>query len=350
MNPFIQLKKAALVILVGLVLACFALPQRVHATDLGSVLPGGNTADGLGVLTSLTTGGYNTGTGWSSLKTVSNGSFNTGIGAGALVLNTGDSNTGVGVAALLLNTSGTQNVAVGTAALASNTAGSFNTANGVDALQNNTTGGNNTANGIAALRNNITGSDNTALGDAAGVMVTTANNVICIGAPGNNVDNSCYIGNIFSSTVTESAVFVNSNGRLGTMTSSKRFKEHIKRMDKASEAILALRPVTFRYKKSIDPDGVPQFGLVAEDVEKVNPDLVVRDKEGKPYSVRYDQVNAMLLNEFLKEHKKVEDLTKDFQTTVAQQQKQIEALTAGLQKVSAQLEASKPAPQVVNNP
>src|SRR5204863_198422 len=139
----------------------------------------------------------------------------------------------------------------------------------------------------------------------------------------------------------------------GTTTSSKRFKEHIKPMGKSSEALLALQPVTFHYKKEIDPAGTPQLGLVAEDVEKVNPDLIVRDKEGKPYSVRYDQVNAMLLNEFLKEHRKndqQESKIEQQEAKIARQQKQIEALTAGLQKVNAQLEASKPAPQVVNNP
>ena len=126
------------------------------------------------------------------------------------------------------------------------------------------------------------------------------------------------------------------------MTSSARYKEEIKPMAKASETLFALTPVTFRYKKEIDPAGASQLGLVAEDVEKVNPNLVVRDKEGKPYTVRYDQVNAMLLNEFLKEHRKVEELEANF----AWQQKQIEALTAGLQKMSAQLEASQPAKQV----
>ena len=145
-------------------------------------------------------------------------------------------------------------------------------------------------------------------------------------------------------------VFVNPDGKLGTLTSSARFKTDIKPMDKTSEAILSLKPVTFRYKKEIDPTGTSQFGLVAEDVEKVNSDLVVRDKGGKPYSVRYEQVNAMLLNEFLKEHRKVEQQRKDFEAAIAQQQKQIEALTAGLQKVSAQIEASNPARQVVNNP
>ena len=162
-------------------------------------------------------------------------------------------------------------------------------------------------------------------------------------------------------------VIVNANGRLGTIVSSARFKEEIKPMDKASEAILALKPVTFRYKPELDPDGIPQFGLVAEDVEKVNPDLVAHDDQGKPYTVRYEAVNAMLLNEFLKEHKAVVEEQRKVQeqgatiaqlksvlakqeTAAAQHQKQIEALTAGLQKVSAQLEGSKPAPQVVNNP
>jgi Chaperone of endosialidase len=140
-------------------------------------------------------------------------------------------------------------------------------------------------------------------------------------------------------------VVVNPNGKLGTVASSQHFKDDIKPMDKASEAILALKPVTFHYKKEVDPEGIPQFGLVAEQVEKVNPDLVARDEQGKVYTVRYDAVNAMLLNEFLKEHRKNEEQ----EATIARQQKQIDALTAGLKKVSAHLEASKPAPQVVNN-
>jgi hypothetical protein len=133
-------------------------------------------------------------------------------------------------------------------------------------------------------------------------------------------------------------VVVNSTGKLGVSTSSLRFKDEIKPMDKASDAILALKPVTFRYKKEVDPDGAQQFGLVAEDVAKVNHDLVIRDHGGKPFTVRYDAVNAMLLNEFLKEHQTVQELKKEVAT-----------LTAGLQKVTAQLEMSKPAPQVVNN-
>ena len=161
----------------------------------------------------------------------------------------------------------------------------------------------------------------------------------------------CFIGNIFSqSSPSGTAVFVNSDGKLGTTVSSRRFKDDIKPMAKTSEAILALKPVTFRYKKELDPTRIAQFGLVAEDVEKINPDLVARDEQGKPYSVRYDAVNAMLLNEFLKEHRKVEQLKKDFECKIADQQKQIEALTAGLQKVNAQVELSKPVPRtVVNN-
>jgi len=168
------------------------------------------------------------------------------------------------------------------------------------------------------------------------------------------VDNSCYIGNIFGSTsVNGVAVLVNSNGRLGTMTSSARYKNEIKPMAKESEALFSLTPVTFRYKKEIDSAGIQQLGLIAEDVEKVNPDLIVRDQEGKPYSVRYDQVNAMLLNEFLKEHKAFVEEQRKVQeqgASIARLEQQIEALNVGLQKVSAQLQASKPAPQVVNNP
>jgi len=147
-------------------------------------------------------------------------------------------------------------------------------------------------------------------------------------------------------------VIIGSNGQLGTVTSSARFKEAIKPMDKASEAILALKPVTFRYKHDLDPDGVPQFGLVAEQVEKVNPDLVVRDEDGKVSTVRYEAVNAMLLNEFLKEHSKVEEqqgTIAQLKTAAARQQKQIEALAATVQKVSNQLELNKAAQQVVAN-
>jgi hypothetical protein len=284
--------------------------------------PGGNTAEGQAALLSLTTGGFNTAVGFLSLRSNTTNSFNTAVGAGALLANTADENTATGAGALLSNTTGLQN-----------------TANGVFALFSNTTGLDNTATGDFALHSNTTGSGNTALGHFAGGNVTTADNVICIGASveGFNVSNTCFIGNIFNATATGgSAIFIDGDNKLGTVTSSKRFKEDIKQMGTASEALFSMKPVSFRYKKKIDPAGISQFGLVAEDVEKVNPDLVVRDKEGRPYSVRYDQVNAMLLNEFLKEHRKVE-----------QMQKQIDALTADLQRVSAQIEVSKPAPQIV---
>jgi hypothetical protein len=315
------------------------------------------------------------------------GNFNTALGAGALLLNNGDTNTAIGAAALLLNTTGPTNTAVGVGALSSNTFGGGSTAVGYQALASqtgrggstaigsnalasqtdgeantatgaaaleSTTGSRNTANGFTALRDS-TGNDNTALGAGAGGNVTTASNVICIGAgvSGANVDNSCYIGNIFGSTSANGVgVLVNSNGRLGTMTSSARYKDEIKPMAKASEALFALTPVTFRYKKEIDSAGIQQLGLIAEDVEKVNPDLIVRDKEGKPYSVRYDQVNAMLLNEFLKEHKAFVEEQRKVQeqgASIARLEQQIEALNVGLQKVSAQLELSKPTPQTVLN-
>ena len=252
----------------------------------------------------------------------------------------------VGYQALASQTGRGGSTAIGSSALASQTDGEANTAIGAAALES-TTGSRNTANGFTALRDS-TGNDNTALGAGAGGNVITASNVICIGAGvfGANVDNSCYIGNIFGSTsVNGVGVLVNSNGRLGTMTSSARYKDEIKPMAKASEALFALTPVTFRYKKEIDSAGIQQLGLVAEDVEKVNPDLIVRDKEGKPYSVRYDQVNAMLLNEFLKEHNAFVEEQRKVQeqgATIASLEQRIEALTVGLQKVSAQLAAASP--------
>jgi hypothetical protein len=369
MNPLIHVRKATPVFFVALALACLALRQRAQATDWDGVLPGGSTADGVGVLADQTSGSGNSGFGYLALRFLTDGSDNTAmgdialfnnhsgkentaIGSGALSLNDidgmgfGSENSAFGYYALVNNIDGRGNSAFGWRALATNYAGSQNAAIGYRALVKNIIGNFNTAIGNSALAFNNTGSSNTALGFAAGSNVTTAENVICIGTPGANVSNSCYVGQIFNTTSSGgTAVFINSDGKLGTSTSSQRFKEEIKPMDKASESILALKPVTFRYKHELDPDHIPQFGLVAEEVEKVNPDLVVRDKEGKPYSVRYDQVNAMLLNEFLKEHGKVEKLEAAF----ARQQKQIEALTAGLQKVSAQLKVSKPAPQTVLN-
>src|SRR5437773_6207956 len=324
---------------------------------------GGNTAEGQSALLGLTTGLYNTAVGIYSVLSLSDGNFCTGVGAGTLLSNTADENTATGAGALLSHTDGAgstangafalfsdttgiDNTAVGSRALLLSTTGGFNTAIGQAAMLNNDTGSSNVAIGVQALGNNVSGSNNIVLGNVAGSGVTTANDVICINAGGENVDSSGYMGGIFNATSSGgSAVFINSAGKLGTSTSSQRFKDEIKPMKQASAALYALKPVSFHYKKEIDPRGTKQFGLVAEEVEKVNPDLVVRDKEGNPYSVRYDQVNAMLLNEFLKEHRKVQEL----ETTVAQQQKQIDALATGLEKVSAKVETRNPAPKIAAN-
>jgi Chaperone of endosialidase len=359
MNPLIQLKKATPLFLV--VLACFGLSPMAQALlpppppDGG--YPGQNTAEGDGALFDLTTGVENTAVGYHALIRTTTGDDNTATGSGALNSNTtGSNNTANGVQALFFNTRGSLNTATGTEALFNNTTALFNTAMGYRALFSNT-GLSNTANGYQALFRNTIGGFNIALGHQAGMNLTTGSNNIDIGNAGvagdsnkirigkQGTHNGTFIAGISGVAVMGSQVVVNANGRLGVAASSARFKEAIKLMDKASEAIHALKPVTFRYQKGIDPQGIPQFGLVAEDVEKVNRDLVVRDKEGKPYTVRYEAVNAMLLNEFLKEHRKNEEQ----EATIARQQKQIEAFTAGLQKVSAQLEASKSAPQIVNN-
>jgi len=271
-----------------------------------------------------------------------------------------NSNTAEGTQALFSNTTGNANTAIGVGTLYKNTTGTGNTATGMAALGSNTTGFSNTAIGTMALMMNTTGNYNVTLGVSAGESLSTGDNNIDIGHNvsgvagesntiriGNKDIIATYISGITGQTVVGgAAVFVDSSGKLGTMTASTRFSDQIKPMNKASEAILTLKPVTFRYKQEIDPKRIQRFGLIAEEVEKVDPDLVGRDEKGKVYSVRYDAVNAMLLNEFLKEHRTV----KEQGAMIARQQKQIEALTAGLQKVSAQLEASKPAPQVVNNP
>jgi hypothetical protein len=376
------MKKNTLALAIVSLLTGFAFLQPVHAVvpspDGG--YPNFNTAEGTNALQNLTTGAGNTAAGWYSLFTNSTGDLNTAIGAGTLVSNsTGSHNTANGALALLLNTTGEFNTAIGYRALFNNTEGFVNTATGVTALQNNTTGiyntaiGNsalaanvngqsNTALGTGALESNISGNGNTALGQGAGGGVTTAQNVICIGANvgGENLDNTTWIGNVFNVTTnsgTTAPVIVSNDGQLGTVVSSERFKKDIAAMNNASDAILSLRPVTFHYKT--DTKGTPQFGLIAEEVSKVNPELVLLDKEGKPYTVRYDAVNAMLLNEFLKEHRKVEKLEATMtkqevaaakqEAKIAQQQKQIEALTAGLQRVSAQLQLDKAAPRTVLN-
>jgi hypothetical protein len=372
MKTLIKIPIPSFLIALILALVCIGLSPKAQALNPppDGGYPGGNTAEGQAALASLTTGTYNTAVGVFSLLSNTTNSFNTGVGAGTLLANTADENTATGAGALLnnttaagntadgafalfTNTTGSDNTAVGQNALLDNTTASFNTAIGWGALAANTTGHDNTAVGLAALFNNTTGTFNICVGSGAGSGATTANNSICIGANGNNVNNSCYIGQIFGATSAgETAVFINASGQLGTLTSSKRFKEEIKPMEQASEVLLALKPVTFRYKKEIDPARTSQFGLVAEEVEKVNRDLVVRDKDGKPYSVRYEQVNAMLLNEFLKEHRafveaqhkveKLEGAVADLVATVKEQAPQI-------QRVSVQLEMSKPAPRTVLN-
>ena len=271
-------------------------------------------------------------------------------------------NTAEGQDALFSLTTGSSNVAIGLNSLYFNTTGSANTATGSNALFNNTAGINNTANGGAALLRNTTGSSNIALGVNAGGNLTIGNNNIDIGNGGvagesattrigkAGTQTRTFIAGVSGVAVAGSTVVVNSSGQLGVAVSSERFKDEIKRMDKASEAILALQPVTFRYKKNIDPDGVPQFGLVAEEVAKVNPDLVVRDAKGEVYTVRYEAVNAMLLNEFLKEHQKVQELD----ANDAEQQREIKALVttvkeqaAQIQKVSAEIAMSKATSNVV---
>jgi hypothetical protein len=266
------------------------------------------------------------------------GPDNTATGVDALHNNTtGSNNTADGYHALFSNTTGNVNVAVGSFALADNTTGIANIGIGDSALFDNTTGTENVAIGGGALTNNSIGTGNTALGHNAGSDLTTGNNNIDIGFDVNgqpneadtirigNGQNATFIAGISGAIVASGVeVVVGTDGHLGTIVSSRQFKDAIKPMDKASEAILGLKPVTFRYKPNLDPDGIPQFGLVAEDVAKVNPDLVARDDKGKPYTVRYEAVNAMLLNEFLKAHRKIED-----------QQKHIDALEAQLKEQKA---------------
>ncbi len=422
-----RLRRALL--LVPLALGCFALLPRAQATDLDSVLPNGNTAEGSGVLVSLTTGVWNSGFGFQALNhdtagkintaaglralfSDTTGSFNTATGVLSLFSNTsgffnsatgayslanntignyntangysalyynteGELNTATGFAALYRNTTGIRNtangfqalyrnttgrfnVANGYQALFSNTSGEDNTANGVGALHNNTIGNLNTATGVGALSSNTTGSNNTALGNGAGNSVFGANNVIAIGTPGADVSNSCFVGNIRGVTTANAdaiPVLIDSDGQLGTISSSRRFKKEIKAMDSASEAILALKPVTFHYKS--DAAGTPQFGLIAEEVAEVNPDLVVRDADGQIYTVRYDAVNAMLLNEFLKAHHKAQQqqaTIAQLKSAMVQQQKEMETVVARLneqaaqiQKVSARIEVGKPEPQMALN-
>jgi hypothetical protein len=398
--------------LLPILLTLLSLPLAGHKSQAVSPPPdggysGNNTAEGQNALLSLTTGVNNTAVGWFSLKSNRRGQLNTAVGAGTLFSAVGSRNTAIGGAALFSNFNGENNTAVGALALWSNTTGSLNTAIGDNGLFSNTVGFGNTALGDSALFSNTTGNANTAiglaalshstgggntaigyealfdnqsgiyniaLGFAAGIFTTGSSNIdignsgvagesntIRIGGGFGGFQTAAFIAGISGTAVVGDAVVVDGNGQLGTVASSARFKKNIKPMDKTSEAILALKPVSFQYRS--DSKGTPQFGLIAEEVAKVNPDLVVRNRNCEIYSVRYDAVNAMLLNEFLKEHRTVQDLKStvakqeatiaqqqtSFQSKLAEQEKQIEALSAGLQKVSAQLELSKSAPQTVLN-
>jgi hypothetical protein len=316
-----------------------------------------NTAVGFVTLASNTTGSFNTATGSQALANNTTGRSNSANGYQSLFHNNiGFENTASGDGALFSNTAGDSNTAVGFQALLSNSTGDGNTANGYRALFSNT-GDNNTAIGINALINNH-GSNNIALGRNAGTNLDTGSGNIYIGNPGFdpaesatiNIGNSqtrtfiAGISNVDEGGVIK-AVYINSGHQLGTQppASSRRFKKEIKPMDQTSEAILGLKPVTFHYKN--DAEDTPQFGLIAEEVAKVNPDLIVRDKNGEVYSVRYDAVNAMLLNEFLKEHRTVEELKKEVAALAATAKEQ----AAQIQEVSAQLELSKSAPRTVLN-
>jgi Chaperone of endosialidase len=281
--------------------------------------PGGNTAEGQNALQSLTIGTYNTAVGFFSLRAVTFGNFNTGVGAGTLFFNNAHQNTAIGAGALLKNV----------------------------------TGHGNTANGTSALLNNTSGDENIALGNNAGSFLTTGNFNIDIGNSGlpgeantmrigSNQQTRTFIAGIRGVTTGNAnaiPVLIDSLGQLGTASSSRRFKKEIKPMEKASEAILALEPVTFEYKN--DKTNTPQYGLIAEQVADIDPDLVVRDDNGEIYTVRYDAVNVMLLNEFLKERRK----NAEQQAVIARLEKRIEALAAGLHEVNAQVQLNKTAAQ-----
>jgi hypothetical protein len=362
MNPVIQLKQTTSIFLVAFGLACFALSPAATAVSPppSGGYPGFNTALGDQSLFLLIGGVGNTGLGWRSNFSAVGANLNTGVGAATLLLNTADNNTAVGGLALFLNTAGTANTATGSMSLMSNVDGNSNTADGFNALNANKHGTGNTAIGRGALANITTGTANTAIGDQAGNNLGSSDsNNIDIGDSVQGVageSNTIRIGTGITTTIIRGIrgtttgmndaipVLIDSNDQLGTMSSSGRFKKDIKPMDKASEAILSLNPVTFHYKS--DKTNRPKFGLIAEEVAKVNPDLVVRDSNGEIYTVLYDQVNAMLLNEFLKEHSTVQELKKEIAALTATVKDQ----ASQIQKVTAQMELNKPTQKVADTP
>src|SRR6266496_1426043 len=362
--------------------------------DVNTAVGINNTAVGANALTHDTTGFYNVAVGNAALASNTTGNFNMAIGTEALRENNANFNLAIGFRVLFMNTTGNHLTGIGAAALRNNTTASFNTAIGADALRNNTigeqntaiganalvhndtgsennafgtlamelntSGSSNTAIGDDALRNNVDGSGNVAVGDEAGTgLGQSVSNCIAIGAPGDGpfaiLNNTCFIGSIYGQQVSDPAtqvpVYVDQFNNVGVFqSSSRRIKHDIQPMDKASETLYRLKPVTFKFNS--DWKGTTQHGLIAEEVAEVDPQLVVHGKNGEVTAVRYEQINNMLLNEFLKEHKKMQGL----EATVAQQQKGMEVLTAQLkeqaaqiQKVSAQLEVSKTAPRTVAN-
>ncbi len=341
-------------LLITVALVCLALsPQAGAVCEQGCDLTLGNTFLGNGALSSTTTGGFNTATGSAALFRNTEGSNNTASGYSALTNNTaGSHNTAIGSATLLSNTTANNNTAIGDAALALNTTGYRNTAIGRQALEQNVTGYGNTAIGFQALFQN-TGSNNIGLGYNAGNNLTTGSGNVCIGSNVLGVaaeSNTTRISNIYYSLASARPVYINSDNKIGTLVSSRRFKEEIKPMDKGSEAILALKPVSFRYKKEIEPNGGTMFGLIAEEVEKVDPDLVTRNEKGEAETVRYEAVNAMLLNEFLKEHRKMEEQGRRMEErgrAIVQHEAEIRALASQLQKISGEVESLKSTPRVV---
>jgi len=385
-------------------LICFGLmpgAQAVGPAVPDTAIAGGNTADGYLALLNLNGGFYNSAFGVFSLLSLTDASFDTGVGAGALLSDNGGTNTAVGAGALInnlvasdnnafgafallnndssgsgladfnnahgrnalfSNVDGDENDAFGDDSMEENTTGSQNTAMGDDSLDANTTGNGNTAMGKESGNSIIDGNDNVVLGHNAGIGLVHASNNIAIGVeaagPFLDLDNTCFIGSIFgeptSDPGTQTAVFVDQFNVVGIFNSSRNYKHDIQPMDKASETLYQLKPVTFKFNS--DWKGTTQYGLIAEDVAQVDPQLVVR-RNGETVTVRYEQVNAMLLNEFLKEHKQVEAqqaTIAELKSTVAQQQKGMDVLTAQLkeqaaqiQKVSARLEVNKPAAKVV---
>jgi trimeric autotransporter adhesin len=360
-------------------LGCCALCQISQAVspppDGG--YPGGNTAEGTSALLSRTSGGYNTAVGLFSLLSLTDGNFNTGVGAGTLLSNTADLNTATGAGALLSNVTGSDNTANGAFALFSNTTGSYNTATGVNALSSNTEGLNNNAFGWGALTNNVSGNGNTAVGYQAAINANGSNNTalgagagLSWGVAGENVCiGQGVTGSFFDGAITRirnigtfalggaTNVVIASiggigDGELGYNAFSRRYYEDIQPVDKASETLFALKPVSFRGKNNIAAANVKLYGLIAEDVATVDPDLVVYNSEGQPETLRLESINAMLLNEFLKEHLKVqqqEDRIVKLEGTVGALTAQLREQAAQIQKVRAQTELSRPSARTVLN-